>query len=96
MRKTKEILLKDAIAEFLERNKLRAKLDQTEILDRWKTVLGPTIANRTTQLSIRGKTLYVTLSSAALKQELSMSKSLLLKSLNEDMPYQVIDNIVFK
>jgi predicted nucleic acid-binding Zn ribbon protein len=96
MRRTKEISLKEAIAEFLEKNKLNRRLEQTEIFERWNTVLGPTIANRTTHITMRGKTLFVTLSSSALRQELSMSQTLILKSLNEGMSHDVVEKIVFK
>ena len=50
MRRTESTSMKVAIGEFLERNKLRKKFDQTEVISLWKTLFGPVVANRTTQL----------------------------------------------
>ena len=96
MRRTEAISLKSAIGEFLDRHHLAKKFSQTEVIILWKEVLGPSVANRTTQLFFRGHTLYVSLSSSVLRQELSMSKSKIIKALNEDMRHEVVKEIVFR
>jgi predicted nucleic acid-binding Zn ribbon protein len=88
--------MKDAIGEFLERNRLKKKFDQTEVISLWKTMFGPVVANRTTQLFFRDGKLYVSLSSSVLRQELSMNKAKIIQSLNEEMILVVVKEIVFK
>ncbi len=96
MRRTESISMKVAIGEFLERNKLRKKFDQTEVISLWKTLFGPAVANRTTQLFFRDGKLYVSLSSSVLRQELSMGKTKIIKALNDEMNQEVVKEIVFK
>ncbi|MCT4622124.1 MAG: DUF721 domain-containing protein [Schleiferiaceae bacterium] len=88
--------MKDAIGEFLERNRLKKKFDQTEVISLWKTMFGPVVANRTTQLFFRDGKLYVSLSSSVLRQELSMNKAKIIQSLNDEMNQEVVKEIVFK
>ena len=96
MRRTESISMKDAIGEFLERNRLKKKFDQTEVISLWKTMFGPVVANRTTQLFFRDGKLFVSLSSSVLRQELSMNKAKIIQSLNEEMNQEVVKEIVFK
>lgn len=87
--------LKDCIAELLDAYKLRGKLSQTQIISSWGKLMGPSISKRTTDLFFRDNTLFVKLSSAPLKQELQISKSKLIKMLNEEVGVSLIDDIVF-
>jgi len=96
MKRTEPLNLKTAIGEFLDRHHLAKKYGQTEVIVLWKELLGPTVANRTTQIFFRGQTLYVSLSSSVLRQELSMSKTKIITSLNEEMRKEVVKDIVFK
>ena len=96
MRRTESISMKDAIGEFLERYRLKKKFDQTEVISLWKTMFGPVVANRTTQLFFRDGKLFVSLSSSVLRQELSMNKAKIIQSLNEEMNQEVVKEIVFK
>ena len=59
-------------------------------------VVGPVIARYTQNLYIKNQVLYVHLSSSVLRQELSMSRTLLIRNLNTHVGAQVIVNIVFR
>lgn len=58
-------------------------------------VLGPA-ASYTSNLYIRNQTLYVHLTSAALRQELMMGRELLVRTLNQRVGATVITNIIFR
>ena len=61
-----------------------------------KDVVGETIARYTTNIYIKNQVLYVHLSSSVLRQELMMSRQLLVRNLNAQVGSQVIVNIIFR
>jgi len=58
-------------------------------------MMGKPIADRTRRLFIQNKVLYVELSSAPLKQELSMSGSKVKDLLNRQMGENLLDKVIF-
>lgn len=85
----------DIIRRLLRQEGLETPLNEYRLIDAWKDVVGPVIARYTTNLYIKNQTLYVHLSSSVLRQELSMSRTLLIRNLNAQVGSQVIVNIVF-
>lgn len=85
----------DAIRELLGAYRIQSKYSQTEIRASWEQTMGKTIASRTTKLFFKKKVLFVALNSAALKQELNMSKSKVLSLLQDKYGKTIIEQIVF-
>ncbi|MDR0973159.1 MAG: DUF721 domain-containing protein [Prevotellaceae bacterium] len=96
MRRSKAEPIELLIRQFLRREALEAPLNEHRLLKSWGEVLGPNIASYTKQLNIRNQTLYVSLSSATLRQELMMGRELLVKRLNEKVGATVITDIIFR
>lgn len=94
MKKTNEILLKDAIEAFLKENHIDQKFNETRLISCWQSVVGNLIARHTLQLQIRKKTLFVKVDNAALRQELNYQKGNILEKLNSEVDMRVIDEIV--
>ena len=69
--------------------------DAERLLDAWPEILGPA-ATYTSNLYIRNQTLYVHLTSAALRQELMMGREMLIRALNTKVGATVITNIIFR
>ena len=90
-----ELSLKDAINNLLKAYKLDEGLNETKLLNSWEHVAGKMITKHTTKTYIRNKTLYIQLDSPALKHELSFAKTKLIKTLNDKVNQQVIDEIIF-
>ena len=86
--------LGDLIKEFYEQHRGSDYLDEIKLINSWPKVVGPFIASHTIDLSIRNKILFARIDSDALRNELSYSKSLLLKNLNEVVGKEVISEIV--
>lgn len=86
----------DIIRRLLRQEGLETPLNEYRLIDAWKDVVGPVIARYTTNLYIKNQTLYVHLTSSVLRQELSMSRTLLIRNLNAQVGSQVIVNIVFR
>ena len=84
------------IQQFLRQESLESPLNEQRLLDAWPQILGPTIASYTQNLYIKNQTLYVHLTSAALRQELMMAREKLVRSLNQKVGATVIVNIIFR
>ena len=83
------------IQQFLRQESLESPLNEQRLLDAWPQILGPAAAY-TSNLYIRNQTLYVHLTSAALRQELMMGREVLVRTLNQRVGATVITNIIFR
>ena len=84
----------ELIKEFYEQYKGPGYIDELKVINSWKKVVGPFIASHTIDLAVRNHVLYARVNSDALRSELSYSKSLLLKNLNDLAGKEVISEIV--
>jgi predicted nucleic acid-binding Zn ribbon protein len=95
MRKPNDITLKDAITKMLNVYKLRGKFDETGIVVHWPEIMGKAIANRTTQIYVSQRKLFVRIESSVIKNELMMVKTGIIQKLNERAGGDVITDMVF-
>ena len=86
--------LGELIKEFYEQHRGSEYLDEVKLVESWPKVVGPFIATHTIDLSIKNGVLYVRVDSDALRSELSYSKSLLMKNLNEMVGKEMLTEIV--
>ena len=86
--------LKNLINTFLKENKLEKGLLNIEVKKAWFELMNNGVANYTTDVSLRKKTLYIKLSSPALKEELSYGKEKLIKLINERFKENVVEKII--
>jgi hypothetical protein len=96
MSKHNEIDLKTAIKAMLDHYKLKGKYQQTRIKQLWPALMGPSIKQYTTDLRISRKVLYVSIHSAALKQELSMGTEKIRVMLNEELGEEYLEKVVIR
>ncbi|MDF3077016.1 MAG: RNA-binding protein [Sphingobacteriaceae bacterium] len=94
MSRTNDKSLKDAIEQMLQVYKLKRKFDETSLVNVWPELMGPMVANRTKQIYIRERRLYIKLESAVIKNELVMMRTQILDKMNEYAGSKVIDEIV--
>ena len=86
--------LKNLINTFLKENKLEKGLLNLEVKKAWFELMNNGVANYTTDVSLRKKTLYIKLCSPALKEELSYGKEKLIKLINERLKENVVEKII--
>ena len=86
----KELILKSLRAQGLE-----TPLLQKRLIDAWSVVAGDIVNRYTDGLVIRNQTLYVHLTSPALRADLSMMRQDYVRRLNEYVGNQVIADIRF-
>ena len=95
MRKPNDITLKEGIGKLLNVYKLKGKYDETSVLALWPELMGKAISNRTTQIYISQKKLFVRIESSVIKNELLMVRTGIIEKLNERAGSEVITEIVF-
>ena len=73
----------DLVYDFLKENNLEQGYFEQEILSRWESVLGSTVARYTGKKEIKNGVLLVHISSAPLRQELFQCRQQLVDKLNK-------------
>ena len=87
--------VRDLILRNLRSQGLETPLLQKRLVDAWPTVMGDMVAGYTQEVYIRNQTLWVHLTSPALRADLSMMKQDIVKKLNAAVDSQVIVDIRF-
>ena len=86
--------IKNLLEIFLKKNNLEKGLLDLEVKRAWHELMENGVSNYTTDVSLKNKTLYIKLSSPALKEELSYGKEKLMKLINERFKKKIIQKIV--
>jgi predicted nucleic acid-binding Zn ribbon protein len=95
MRKPNDITLKEGIDKMLKVYKLKGRFDETSMVSLWPELMGTAVANRTTQIYVHHKKLFVRIESSVIKNELLMVRAGIIQKLNERAGSEVITEIVF-
>lgn len=95
MGRTNDKSLKEAIEQMLKVYKLKRKFDETALVQAWPDMMGKAVANRTKDIFIREKKLFVRIESAVIKNEMVMMRSNIIDKMNERAGGQVIEEIIF-
>lgn len=96
MKKSNLVKLGDAISQILKQEQLDVKIARFSVKNGWKDIVGELIARHTAEISFREKTIYLTLNSAALKEELSYRKEELLRNINTFCGSRLVDTIIIR
>ena len=86
----------ELIKAFYEERRGPGYLDEVKIVKSWPEVVGPFIAQYTRDVAVRNGVLYVRITSDSVRSELSFSKSVLRKNLNDLVGYELLTDIVFQ
>ena len=87
--------LREALNQMFSEYRLSGRFNEMKLIGSWEKLMGKPIAARTSQIYIKNKTLFVKLSSAPLKKELSMSKTKILEILEKEAGKGIIKDIYF-
>ncbi len=96
MQRKDALKLSELLPQVLAEQHLDRRLDETQAALLWREIFGESVARYTTKVYVRAEVLYVTLSSAVLRNELLCCKEALLMRLNEKMGRRVIKDIIFR
>ena len=95
-RNTDERPIKSVLQEWITVNRLDKGLDQVSVAQAWESVMGPPIVKYTTSVVLDRDTLYVSLSSSVLREELSYGRLKIIDLLNAKMQKQVVKKLVLR
>jgi len=96
VRKKDNISIGEALKEFISTNKLQKGIDKVLVKEAWVSLMGNGVNNYTTAIDLRNGTLFVSLSSSVLREELSHGKSKIIALLNEEVGREVVTKIVLR
>jgi predicted nucleic acid-binding Zn ribbon protein len=94
--KHNEHSIKEVIEKLLQTYKLDDKLAERRLIQAWDEVMGKMIANHTKDIYIKHKQLFIVLDSAALRNELSMARTKIVKMMNEAAGMDVIEDVILR
>lgn len=86
----------DVLKQFIEKNKLQSGMDKIDVEDAWKSLMGNGVNSYTKEVVLKGTTLYVSLTSAVLREELSYGKQKIIKMINEELGKEVIKDVILR
>jgi hypothetical protein len=95
-RLSNESSIGDVLKAFIETNKLQAGMDKIDVQHAWKSLMGNGVNSYTKEVFLKGSTLYVALTSAVLREELSYGKQKIIKMINEELGKEVVTDIVLR
>jgi hypothetical protein len=95
-RLSNESSIGDVLKAFIETNKLQAGMDKIDVQQAWKNLMGNGVNSYTKEVVLKGTTLYVALTSAVLREELSYGKQKIIKMINEELGKEVVKDVVLR
>ncbi len=95
-RVSNESPISEVLKEFIELNRLQSGMDKIDVQQAWKSLMGNGVNSYTIDVILKGSTLYVSLSSSVLRQELSYGKQKIITMLNEELRKDVVKDLIFR
>jgi len=86
----------EVLQQFIQQNKLESGMDKIDVEQAWKSLMGNGVNSYTQEVILKGSTLYVKLTSAVLREELSYGKQKIITMLNEELRKEVVKEIVLR
>lgn len=93
MKRTEPLRIDEIIEKMVDATGLRPQMEAHSIENVWPDVVGKHINAYTSRVYVRDRILHVHITSAALKEELSYMRDLLVRQLNQAAGAAVITNI---
>ncbi len=88
--------LGEALNEFIKENRLQKGMDKVDVRDAWVKLMGNGVNNYTSQVELKNETLYVSLTSSVLREELSMGKTKIIAMINEELGRELVKKLVLR
>ncbi len=88
-------LLGDLVNKLMKAYRLDGRMKEMDVINAWPEMMGIAVANRTKSISVRNKTLYITLDSSVMRDELSYGKSIIIERVNQQAGCELITDVWF-
>jgi predicted nucleic acid-binding Zn ribbon protein len=87
--------LGEALQDLLKSYRLEDTYQEKVLLASWPKLMGKTIADRTENLYIKDKKLFVKITSGPVKKELQLNKSKVIALIESEVGKGIVDDVVF-
>lgn len=94
-RNSNETPLSEVIDKLLRAYRLDGKMKELDVIEAWPEMMGIAVANRTKEITIRNKVLYLTMDSSVMRDELSYGKQIIIQRINEKAGFEMITDVWF-
>jgi 23S rRNA C2498 (ribose-2'-O)-methylase RlmM len=95
-RNSNEQSIKQVIGELFERNHMKGKLLEINIINNWEKLMGSMIAKNTTKIFFNKGKLNLFIESAPLRNELHLSRARIVEIVNKEAGEQLIEDVVVR
>ncbi|WP_127024883.1 DUF721 domain-containing protein [Flagellimonas beolgyonensis] len=95
-RQNSHLPLSEALSEFIKENKLQKGMDKVDAREAWSNLMGNGVNNYTTAVELKNETLFVSLSSSVLREELSLGKTKIIAMINEELGRELVKKLVLR
>jgi hypothetical protein len=95
MGRTNDKSLKEAIEQMLQVYKIKRKYDETGIKASWPQLVGKSVANRTKEIYIHDKKLFLRIESSVIKNELVLMRTQIIDKINNEAKGILVEDIIF-
>ena len=96
MKRTEAKSIAEIIADFMQQEDIEDAVLEQKALRLWQQVVGPGVNRMTTERYVDDGVITVKISSAALRNDLMLSRSSIINSLNNLVGKPVIKEIIFR
>ncbi len=91
-----ESTISAVLQQIIQVNKLQPGMDEIDVRDAWKNLMGSGVNTYTRNVVLKGSTLYVELGSSVLREELTHGKYKIIKMINEELGREVVKEVVLR
>ncbi len=95
-RQSNESSISEVLQQFIQQNKLETGMDKIDVEKAWKSLMGNGVNSYTQEVILKGGTLYVKLTSAVLREELSYGKQKIITMINEELKKEIVKEVVLR
>ena len=94
-RTSNEAPLKEVLDRWLKAYGYDGKMKEMDVLEAWPEMMGTAVANRTSEIYIKNKKLFLKMDSSVMREELSYGKDVIIQRVNEKAGAEIITNVWF-
>lgn len=91
-----ESTIGDILKEIIQVNNLQLGIDEIAVKEAWKSLMGNGVNTYTKNVILKKNTLYVELTSAVLREELSYGKDKIIKMINDELRRDIVKAVVLR
>lgn len=95
MRKTNDKTIKEAIEQMMQVYKIKRRYEETGVSAHWADLVGKAVANRTKELFVNDRKLFVRIESSVIKNELMLMRMQIIQKINERAGAVIVEEIIF-